>query len=246
MKTCHLSRCGAATSPVRWLTGATCRGRPRRRLPARPKCRHHGGHRQPRATSMWGRARDKQLALPERTSGRSALVWRPAGRAPPGRRVPRLAKSTPREGQRSGWLPPATFMMAPTALTRTPCRGVDRGGSRRTRRRRRACRRWRSLAPPCDTCNGPTPVVARVEGSASERAEERVAAVEAADRSGAAPRVGGPEARNPRAGGEACSPRAGLAGPPGEEASGALQDVSSRLRIFYRRSSNLLCSSMLF
>jgi hypothetical protein len=39
-----------------------------------------------------------------------------------------------------------------------------------------------------------------------------------------------------------CSPRTGLVGPPGEEALGALQDVSSRLRIFYRRFSDLLCS----
>jgi hypothetical protein len=94
-KTRRRSRRGAATSLVRRLTGARCRGHTRRRLPARPKCRHRGGHKQPRATRKWGRARDKQLILPERTSGRSALAWRPACQAPPGRRVPRSAKLTP-------------------------------------------------------------------------------------------------------------------------------------------------------
>jgi hypothetical protein len=92
MKTRRRSRRGAATSPARRLSGATCRGRPRHRLPAAPKCRHRGGHRRTRATRMWARARDKQLALPERTSDRSTLAWRPVGRAPPSNREPRPAK----------------------------------------------------------------------------------------------------------------------------------------------------------
>jgi hypothetical protein len=46
-------------------------------------------------TRMWARACDKQLSLPVGTSGRSALVWRPARRAPPSRREPRPAKLTP-------------------------------------------------------------------------------------------------------------------------------------------------------
>jgi hypothetical protein len=45
-------------------------------------------------TRMWAQARDKQLALSLRTSG-FALVWRPAGRAPPRRRESRPAKPTP-------------------------------------------------------------------------------------------------------------------------------------------------------
>jgi hypothetical protein len=49
------------------------------------------------------------------------------------------------------------------------------------------------------------------------------------------PRAVGPEARNPRVGLEACSPRAGLVGPAGKETPGALQDVSSRARILHRR-----------
>jgi hypothetical protein len=120
MKTRRRSHRGAATSPARWLTGATCRGRPRRRLPATPKCRHRGGHRRLRATRMLARARDKQLALLERTSERSALAWRPARRAPPSRREPRPAKLTPRGGRRNDRLPYANFTMAPTARLGLP------------------------------------------------------------------------------------------------------------------------------
>jgi hypothetical protein len=47
------------------------------------------------------------------------------------------------------------------------------------------------------------------------------------------PRRGGPETRSPRAGLEVCGPRAGHVGPPGEESPGALQDVSSRLQVFF-------------
>jgi hypothetical protein len=59
MKIHRRSRRGVATLPARWYIGARCRGRPRRRLPAPQQCRHHGGHRRPRATRMWARARDK-------------------------------------------------------------------------------------------------------------------------------------------------------------------------------------------
>jgi hypothetical protein len=141
MKTRRLSRCGAATLPVRRLTGVTCRGRPRRCLPAALKCRCRDSRRWPHATGMWARACDKQLALPKRTSGRSVLVWRPAGRAPPSHREPHPAKPTPREDRWSGWLPPASFTMASTAPTWIPCRGIDREGSRRTQRRHRVRRR---------------------------------------------------------------------------------------------------------
>jgi hypothetical protein len=128
MKTRRLSRRGAATLPVRQLTRATCQGRPRRYLPPAPKCRRRDSRKRPRVIRMWVRAHDKQLALPKRTSGRSILVWRPAGREPPSRREPHLAKPTPREDRRSSRLPPANFTMAQTALTRTPCRGVNHGG----------------------------------------------------------------------------------------------------------------------
>jgi hypothetical protein len=134
MKIRRLSRRGVTTLLVRRLTGVTCRRHPPRRLLAALKCRRRGSHRRPCATRMWARARDKKLTLPKWTSGRSALVWRSAGRAPPSRRDPHLAKPTPREDRRSGRFLPASFMMAPTAPTLTPCTGVDRGGSHRTRR----------------------------------------------------------------------------------------------------------------
>jgi hypothetical protein len=103
--------------PARRWTGATCRGRPRHRLPAPPKCHHRGSRRRPRTTRMWDRARDKQLTLPERTSGRSALAWRPAGRAPPSRREPRPAKLTPKAvGGAIGSHPPTFQRFRPPRL----------------------------------------------------------------------------------------------------------------------------------
>jgi hypothetical protein len=129
----HRSRRGAATYPVRRWTGAICRGRPRRRLPTPPKCHHRVGRRRPHATRMWARARDKQLALPERTSGRFALAWRRAVRAPRSYRELRPAKLTPQGGRRSDWLPFANFSTVLTAPTQTPCRGVSRERSQLTR-----------------------------------------------------------------------------------------------------------------
>jgi hypothetical protein len=121
MKTHHPSRCGAAMSPVRRSARATCRGHPRRRLPAALKCRRHDSRRRLWVTILWARPRVKQLALPERTSGRSGLTRRPAGRAPPSPRDPHLSKPTPpQEGRRSGRRPPASFTMAPIAPTLTP------------------------------------------------------------------------------------------------------------------------------
>jgi hypothetical protein len=153
-KTRHRSCRGAATYPARWWTGATCRGRPRRRLPAPPKCRHRVGRRRPRVTKMWARARDKQLALPERTNGRSM------GRAPLSRRKLRPAKLTRQGGRRSGQLPPASSSTVPTTPTWTPCRGIGLGRSRRTRRQCRARRRRQILAPPRGACSCYLSVVA--------------------------------------------------------------------------------------
>jgi hypothetical protein len=149
----HRSRRGVATWPARRWIGATCWGRPRRRLPAPQNCHRQGGHRWPRTTRMLARARDQQLAPPERTSGRPALAWRPAGRAPPSHREPRPAKPTPRGGRRRDRLQSANFSMVPTTPTRTPCRGAGRGRGRQTRHRRRVCRRRQIPAPP------PAPVV---------------------------------------------------------------------------------------
>jgi hypothetical protein len=79
---------------------------------------------------------------------------------------------------------------------------------------------------------GSLPTVAEARGSAPEQLGERSATVEAADRSGAAPRVGGLQARNPQA---------GLVGPPGEEVPGALQDVSFHSRSLHCELFNLPC-----
>jgi hypothetical protein len=114
MKTRRPSRHGAATSPVRRSIGATCRGRPRRRLPAAPKYHRRDSRWRSRAIRLWARARDKQLALPERTSGRSTTVWRPAGRAPPSHRDPHPAKPTPEKvGGAAGVHPPALQWLGP-------------------------------------------------------------------------------------------------------------------------------------
>jgi hypothetical protein len=72
-KTRRPSRRGVAMLPARRSTTKKCRGRPRCRLPVAQKCRRRDSRRQPRATRRWARARVKQLALPERTSGRSVL-----------------------------------------------------------------------------------------------------------------------------------------------------------------------------
>jgi hypothetical protein len=107
----------------------------------------------PHATRMWAQAHGKQLALPKRTSGRSALAWHPAGQVPTSRIDLRLAQPIPRGGRRSDRPPSANFTMAPTAPTWTPCRGASRGGSRRTRRRHQVRRRWWILAPPRGACS---------------------------------------------------------------------------------------------
>jgi hypothetical protein len=153
MKTHRPSRRGAATSPARRSTGATCRGRPRRCLPVVPKCRCLASRRRPCGTRLWARARVRRLTLPKRTSERSALVWRPAGRVPPRHRDPHLARTTLQEGRRSGQRPPNSFSMALTAPTPNPCRGTNRGGNRRTQRRRRAHCRWWSQVVPRGVCS---------------------------------------------------------------------------------------------
>jgi hypothetical protein len=214
----------------------TCRGRPRRRLPTAPKYHRRDSRRQPRTTRLWARAREKQLALPERTSGRSTLVRRLVGRAPPSRRDPHHAKPNPREDRRSGRRLPASFTMAPTTPTPTPCRGADRGGSRRTRRRCRARRkRWSQALPrsACSRCLSeaaeprtflcpsslagatvqPRPSQ-RLGGSDPEQAGERVAVVEAVDRSGASLELVGSKHAAPEQGSKRVAPEQGLSGRP--------------------------------
>jgi hypothetical protein len=147
------SRCGVEMSPVPQSTGATCWGHPRRRPLAALKCRRRASRKRPCATRPWARARNSWLAPPERTSGRSALVSRPAGRAPLSRRDPHRTEPTLQDDRRSGRHPPASFTMAPTAPPLTPCRGTDHRGSHRTRCRRRAHHRQWSQALPHGICS---------------------------------------------------------------------------------------------
>jgi hypothetical protein len=205
-------------SPVPRLTGATYQGRPRRLLLAASRCHRRSSRRRPRATRPWARARVRRLAPPERTSGRSALAWRPAGRASPSRRDPRPAKPILREGQRSGQRLPASSTMALTAPTPTSCRGAGRGHGRQTRRRRRARHRWRSqalsaafavIAHPGRWGPGCSRVPRRRQGPRSISGRHRAR--------GVSPRAGRgirrPKRSSPRVGGlEAHSPRAGLVG----------------------------------
>jgi hypothetical protein len=182
------------TSPARRSIGATCRGRPCRRLPAAPKFhRRRANRRWLRATSLWARARAEQLALPERTSGQSALVCRPARRAPPSRRDPHPANPTP----------PRRLKERP-ASARQLYDGSDRPDSvslqRRRSRGKSSDSASTSVLPAAEPSaapdvhvslvtgggHGPTPATTEAGGSALERAGERVATVEAAGRSGVA------------------------------------------------------------
>jgi hypothetical protein len=153
MRTHHPSRRGVAMSPARRLTGATCRVRPHRHHLTMLKCLRRVGRKRRGATRLWARAHVRRLPLPEWTSGRSAPVRRPAGRALLSRRDLRPVKSVLREGRRSGRRPPASSMTARTAPTPTPCRGAGRGGDCRTRRRRQARHQWRSKAPSRGACS---------------------------------------------------------------------------------------------
>jgi hypothetical protein len=224
-------------SQARRSTGATCWVRPRHRRLTALKCRRCAGRKQRGATRLWTRAHVRRPPLPEWTSGRSAPVRHPTGRALPSRRDVCPVKPTLQVGRRSGRRLPASSMTAQTDLTLSPFWGTGLGGDRRTRRRCRVrCWQW-SQAPlrgACSHCSsgaeeprtfmcpsspagggghGPTPVAVDARGTAPERTGESVTAVEAAGRSGAAP-----ETHSPRAGLEARGPREGHVGPPGEEA----------------------------
>jgi hypothetical protein len=181
-------------------------------------------------------ARDKKVGSSSRQAARPAQEdqWTVRPRVVPSgtgasesqRTAPRQAP-TPREGRRSVRLPPSSFTMAPTTPTQTPCRGAGRGESRRTRHRRRAHRRWRSLAPPTAPAvitypgwrgprcpcfphrrRGPRTNFGRRWG---RRFSPRAGGGTSSRRRGggpkrSSPRVSGLEARSPRAGLEAWSP----------------------------------------
>jgi hypothetical protein len=207
-------------------------------------------------------ARDKKVGSSSRQAASPAQEGQRAVRprvAPSGTGTPESQRTAPRQAD-----PPRRSEERP-ASTRQLYDGSDRPDSDSLQRRRP---RWKSsdsasmpsvpqaggLAPPRGACShylsggrsrrrpcfprrrrGPRTnsdcrrgrgVSPRADGGASSRR-----------------RGGGPKRCSPRVGGpEAHSSRTGLVEPPGEEAPGALQDVSPRHRIFYRRFSNLLCS----
>jgi hypothetical protein len=212
MKIHRWSRRGAATLPARRWIGVRCRCRPCRRLLAPQKCRHHGGRRWPRAIRMWARARDKQLALPEKISGPSVPARSPAGRAP------RVAKchappSCPPEAvggaaiSRSPTLRWSGLsrlrLLAEASVTGEVdglCVDTERAAGSGSRCRPAALAvvtypgrqsPGRSRVPHHRWGQGPTLAVAEAGGSAPVRSGERVAAVEVAVWSGAAPELAG-------------------------------------------------------
>jgi hypothetical protein len=186
MKIHRWSRRGVATLPARRWIGVRCRGRPCRRLLAPQKCRHHDGRRWPRAIRMWARARDKQLALPEKISEPSVPARSPAGRAP------RVAKchappSCPPEAVRGAaisrsptlrWSGPSRLRL----LAEAPVTGEVDGLCRRRARRRQwipvplrgACSRYLSRAaePWTFTCPS-SPAGAKVQPRPSQRSEDQ-------------------------------------------------------------------------
>jgi hypothetical protein len=162
-------------------------------------------------------------------------------------------KLTPRGGRRSDRLPSANSSMVPTAPTRTSCRGVGHGRGRQTRCRHRACRRWWIPAPPRGACSHylfgaaeprmfmfPSSLAgARINPGCSRGRRINPRAVGGAQRRH---RDGGSKWSSPRVGGlQSCSPRAGLIGPPNEEVTGALQDVSSRAQSLHHELFDLSC-----
>jgi hypothetical protein len=190
---------------------------------------------------MWARARDQQLALPERTSGRSALAWRPAGRALLSHKDTRPVKLAPRGGRRSDQLQSANFSMVPTAPTRTPCRGVNRGRGRRTRRRHQARRsRW-IPTPPRDACSRYLSRAAEpwtfMFPSSLARAKDQPQLLQRPE--GQPPSCQGSaspplrrqieEEQPPSWQAPSVQPPSRARGPPDEEIWGALQNVSCRL-----------------
>jgi hypothetical protein len=142
--------------------------------------------------------------------------------APDGPSASEARRDPPRRGgRRSGWLHLATSLMALTASTQTLRRGVHRGRGQQARRRREraagggsgaAPRRLQSLiilggraldaqvSLAARRGQGLTLAVAEVGRTAPEQQGDRNAAVEAVDRSGAAPESVGIKRATPEQG----------------------------------------------
>jgi hypothetical protein len=192
------------------------------------------------ATRLWARARVKWLALPERSSRRSGLTWRPAGGH---LRVAEIRTPPNRPSRRSEEWPASACQLYD---------GSDRPDSDSLQRRRSRGKSSDSASTPsapqeaepgaAPRClqsllirgggvsnvhmslitgggHSPTPGCRGGQGVSPPRAGEGACCC----RQG-----GGPKQSSSRVGGlKARSPRAGLVGPPGEEGPSAIQDVSS-------------------
>jgi hypothetical protein len=90
-------------------------------------------------------AREDQRMVRLRVEPSRTGASRPQSAAP--------CQADPRGSRRSVQLPSANSTMVSTAPTPTPCRGPDRGRSRRTLRQRRVRRRWWIPVPPRGACS---------------------------------------------------------------------------------------------
>jgi hypothetical protein len=202
---------------------------------------------------MRARARDQQLAPPVRTSGWSALAWRPAGRAPPSRRAPPRQADPPRRSEER----PATV--------RQLFDGSDHPNSDSLQRRRSRARSTDLASMPSvpqEADSGATPAAPAVIAYPGRRSPgcshfprhwrgPRVNPGRGGGRRISPQAIGGAQCHrrddgskwgSPRVGGlQACSPRVGLVGSPGEEVPGALQDVSFRSQSLHHKLFNLPC-----
>jgi hypothetical protein len=98
---------GVAMWPARRLIGATCRGRPPRRLLAALKCRHRA--RRPDATTPLDRAHAKWFVSRERTSRWSTHVLYLVEWVLSSRRDLRPGKPIPREGRGAAGVIPSAL-----------------------------------------------------------------------------------------------------------------------------------------
>jgi hypothetical protein len=252
MRTRRPSRHGAAMSPARRLTGATCRGRHRRRRPVALKCRRRAGHRRLGATRQWARARVRWLPRPRGSAdGSLPCGAQRMGASKPQRSAPRQVDPLRRSEER-----PASIRQLYDGSDRPDSDSLQR---RRSRGRSSdsastpsappvvgpsvAPRRLQSLlirgggAPDGHVSlvasggHGPTPAVAEAGGTTLQRAGESVAAVEAAGRSGAAPEPACPKRAAPQpAGSKRAAPEQGSKRAASEQGSSYRPVKKARVR----------------
>jgi hypothetical protein len=241
--------------PMRRSTRATCRGRPRCRHLAAPKCHCRAGH---------GRRGDKTMGSSSRQAASPARVEQQSVRsraAPSGTGAPESQRSAPRQAG------PLRRSEERSVSARQLYDGSDRPDSDSLQRRRS---RGRSLdsgmtpsMPPVAEPSaaprrlqsllirggraldvhmslvarggqGPSPIAAEARGIAPERMGESAAAAEAAGRSGAVPETAGPRRAAPEQGSKHTDPEKGLSDRPVKKAR-----VRSKMQVPDLRFSSL-------